>query len=557
MSFASLLVVHRKSNHSIEFQSKSSLTAASNNNPCLVESTHTVSQQVADQYQLYQQLPDGHVQVYKLPAGIVPILVPTGSDHVKQDHSNLNQTQFQGHSQNSNNIANNSSSIPTMNCTLVNKPNNAGQLEYSDSIISFNTSVSSSCNEDKIGKLPVNFQEEISVSANGNIQGTDNRGALINTSIQSLPRTTDINNSNDQNKAQLEEKGLKMEFLPHTSVAESTLLEHTCDPSQSHTQYLPTAYIPENSQKNVATFCHQNTPNVSHTNLNTSLLANQPVVHCERAIETQYEPSMGVSNQNLDSKQSDQGTLLSQCTSHNVSKMIPEPTTTMQPNKDDTDFPSTLTAVQKTNTSSSHVPLTQVDMNLSQVAVVSDKLYAESNATRSCLLLSEPTQKTISIPDNPSHQQLCETCGSISVVSEDAIPKPTSDFHNDKSMSEKRICSKINPLECTASNLSRDMSKPALIAPQNTPVHPVKSYTPQTQVIELDGMMSDQISSTSKSSVSGIGDKMALKKDEIHEDIASSIGGPTVSHGMIVDVFTSITSNEPKRKNETYPYLFL
>jgi hypothetical protein len=222
-----LSVGHRKSNHSIEFQSKSSLTAATCNEPCSVESPHSISQQVADQYQLYQQLPDGHVQVYKLPAGIVPIAVPTGSDHLKQDHSNMQQNRFQGHSHNSTTIANNSSCIPAMNCTLVNKASTISKNEHSDTITSFSTSIPSSCNEDKIGKLPVNLQEESNMSATGSIQGTEHKTVIINSSSQTLPNTSDIITSKDQNKIQLEEKGLPLEFLQQTSVSESTLLELT------------------------------------------------------------------------------------------------------------------------------------------------------------------------------------------------------------------------------------------------------------------------------------------------------------------------------------------
>ena len=103
------------------------------NDTSLAEATSAVSQQLADQYQLYQQLPDGHVQVYKLPAGIVPILVPASSDELKQDSSSLQQLQIPVQAQQLTGvIPSNPSSIPGMNCALINRANTAEKCDGSN-----------------------------------------------------------------------------------------------------------------------------------------------------------------------------------------------------------------------------------------------------------------------------------------------------------------------------------------------------------------------------------------------------------------------------------------
>ena len=78
-------------------------------------------------------MPDGHVQVYKLPAGIVPILVPASSDELKQDSSSLQQLQIPVQAQQLTGvIPNNPSSIPAMNCAIINRPNTAEKCDGSN-----------------------------------------------------------------------------------------------------------------------------------------------------------------------------------------------------------------------------------------------------------------------------------------------------------------------------------------------------------------------------------------------------------------------------------------
>ena len=71
------------------------------------------------------------MQVYKLPAGIVPILVPANSEDVKPESNNSQQLQMPVHAQVGvgSAISNNSTAIPSMNCAPVNKTTNNDEME--------------------------------------------------------------------------------------------------------------------------------------------------------------------------------------------------------------------------------------------------------------------------------------------------------------------------------------------------------------------------------------------------------------------------------------------
>ena len=415
------------------------------------------------------------MQVYKLPAGIVPILVPTNADHLKQESNNSPQVQLQGHSNNSNTIANNSSSIPTM------------------------------------------IQENNDPSNKNTIQTIDPKGVIMNAMIQSVTKTSEIISSNP---SILGEKGLKIELIQKGSASESTgsLLQHPCEASQAPTQYLPATYIPEKSQLNLSTVPPMNPQNLVNANLNSSSNVDIPASHVARTNETQILPPVGVENRIIDNIPSNQSSML-------------------QPTTNELDSQSSFAGVYKENDFASHGPLTQVEMNASQTVKVSETHLVDKNIVQPCAVSSEHRQQIASRAESQSHQQLCETCGSISVVGESAGHKTIADYHDNNAIAGQSICNDQNVSKCDSPNPARAISKPALIAPQNTPVHPVKSYTTQTHIIDVDVNKSDQITSISSSSFISMDEKMATNKEEKHEESNSCVSGHTVS-GDTIDVFT-------------------
>merc|ERR1711994_391322 len=156
--------------------------------------------------------------------------------------------------------------------------------------------------------------------------------------------------------------------------------------------------------------------------------------------------------------------------------------------------------------------------------------------------------------ESQAHQQLCETCGSISVVSESAGHKATSDYHDNSSIAGQSICSDPNVSKCDSPNPARAISKPALIAPQNTPVHPVKSYTTQTHIIDVDVNKSDQITSISSSSFISMDEKMATNIEEKHEESNSCVSGHTAAKGNQTGTRPSIPNFEIPQGNESTAY---
>ena len=153
----------------------------------LTEATPTVSQQLADQYQLYQQLPDGHVQVYKLPAGIVPILVPASADDLKQDSSSLQQLQIPLQAQITSVVPNNTSSIPAMNCTLINRSNAAEKSEGSNVVQPLKSAVST-CNNPK--EEPNPNQQTQPTTSTSVVFGQKSSTHRVDSQIENLPQNT-------------------------------------------------------------------------------------------------------------------------------------------------------------------------------------------------------------------------------------------------------------------------------------------------------------------------------------------------------------------------------
>ena len=496
------------------------------------------------------------MQVYKLPAGIVPILVPTSADHLKHEQSNTHQMQLQGNSQITNTISNKSSCIPTRTCTLVNKVSSSCKNEYGDAIKSANTPIVSNYNEDNTGKEQSMIHEDINLSANNNQHNVDHKGLYLPQSIQPSNKTADVIHSNSLITSQPGEQGLNMEGVQQTSASETTgsRLHHSYKASHSNTQYISTAYIPDKTHQIATTLSQQVIQNMANPSSNYSLLADKNVVHSDQTNEVQFLASIGAANQKIENMSSDQGSPFAPCNeSHNqlqkpdtlhhtinqghnnicasqfISTNMPEQLNTLQQNLDEPDSQLPHTSLRKDNNIPSHIPLTQMDINAPQTVIENEKHTVEQNILRKCVIPSETTQKLSSNSENSSHQQLCETCGSISVVGENTVQTSSTDFNDDDATVRPPMCSEIDPLKCNSPHLSREISKPALIAPQNTPVHPIKSYTTQTKVIEVDGVVSGQINVTSTRSFSGTIGQIDGKEDLVAEANIQGIGGYTVS----------------------------
>ena len=554
----------------IEFQSKASV-AKSPNEQCAVESTSlSVSQQLADQYQLYQQLPDGHVQVYKLPAGIVPVLVPTNADHLKHDKGNSHQMQFQGTSQNNTSIANNASCIQARNCALVNKlsTGNAGKNEYGDSITSTNA------------PMVPNFNENIHSSIYDNKLAGDQKGLFVNNSIQPSHKAEDNIHTNLSDALQPSDQGLNIENMQQLPMGDTSgsLIQQSYNVSQSHLQYM--SYIPENTQQTVTTLSQQITKNITTSNTSFPLLTDKKVTNYERNNETQVLPSIGTANQSVENMPSDQQNFLAPCiesqnqlqkhdalyNSNNqgynaigASQFIPNkiagPVNTLQPIIDESDSQLSHTVLHNDSNLPTQKALTNLDINASQTSVVSEKQSTDPNMLRNCAISSETVQKLASKSENSSHQQLCEACGSISVVSENAAHKSSTDLHDINAKVDQMVCGGTSTFKCNSPNLSREISQPTLIAPQNTPVHPMKSYTTQTKVIEVDSIISGTIDSTLNRSCSGVGDQNEVKADEISETNIHGLSSLSVSYDKI-DVLTGTSYLASKQNKDASHFLF-
>ena len=496
------------------------------------------------------------MQVYKLPAGIVPILVPTNADHLKHEQSNSHQMQFQGNSQVTNTISNKSSCIPTRTCTLVNKVNSSCKNEYGDVIKSANAPIVSNYNEDNTGKEPSIIHEDINLSTNNNQHNVDQKGLYLPQSIQPSNKTAEVIHSNSLITSQPGEQGLNMEGVQQISACETTgsRLHHSYKASHANTQYISTAYIPDKTQQIATTLSQQIIQNMAIPSSNYSLHTDKHVVHSDHTNDVQFLPSIGAANHNIENMSSDQGTPFAPCNeSHNqlqkpdsihhtinqghdntcasqyISKNMPEQLNTLQQNMDEPDSQLPHTSLRNDNNIPPNNSLTKMDINAPQTVIENEKHTVEQNIIRKCVIPSETTQISSYNTENSSHQQLCETCGSISVVSENIVQKSSTDFNDDNAAVRPPVCSDIDPSKCNSPHLSREISKPALIAPQNTPVHPIKSYTTQTKVIEVDGVVSGQINVTSTPSFSGSKGQIDAKEDLITEANIQGIGGYTVS----------------------------
>ena len=168
-----------------------------------------------------------------------------------------------------------------------------------------------------------------------------------------------------------------------------------------------------------------------------------------------------------------------------------------------------------------------------------------------------------------SHQQLCETCGSISLLNESSgqnsiednirggySAHPSSLLYQDdklpKSLPTQQTFEVAPATSNTMPTTFQDIGKPSLIAPQNTPVHPVKGYRTSIPLETL----SDQPISTTIMPINdiekGILETMENKSEQRQEENMALVDPHKVSPCVVI-AMTSIVTYLKKGDDETHP----
>ena len=614
-----------KPHYTIEFQSNSPQAVATGNDAPLTQATSAVPQKIADQYQLYQQLPDGHVQVYKLPAGIVPILVPANSEDVQPESNNLHQLQIPVHAQVGvgSVISNNTTAIPSMNCASLNKTTNDDEMECKSgpsqlsSVVppglvgdGQNRGIVFHANDESIQNLAADgvsctneYQvgpSESSVSSTQVLPQASISGQILPTNSSSLDIKVKMENlpvnTNSQTLCNLQETCSEQAHTLHEAIVpcsssyngqsidvdlaesikgQSHILDQTSNrlttensnqvelPRQNvdhlftqsqidrNHQQLQTCHIPDINSKNVTL------PAMNHP---SPLLVNPMASHSVNTMQTSSH-SLTITNQNIDPKNiSIGGAGIDEIYQHQkqlINNTQEETMNTMNPSqclpsltkdkqgitlhnqysarnpdvsshvvssgsdcrnsverkckiRNESGRKSTVVASPEQYNVLFDSSLNPVDLNISPTTVVSETQSMVANCAPGNVVATESKQSVSLNAEMLSHQQLCETCGSISLLNESsgqnsiednirggysAHPSPLlyQDDKLPKSLPTQQRFEVATAASNTMPNTFQDIGTPSLIAPQNTPVHPVKGYRTS---IPLEALSDQPISTT-------------------------------------------------------------
>ena len=633
---------------------------------------------------MYQQLPDGHVQVYKLPAGIVPILVPANSEDVKPESNNLHQLQIPVHAQVGvgSVISNNTTAIPSMNCAPINKTTNDDEMEcksepsqlssvvppglvgdgQNKSIVFHSIDENSqnlaadgiSCtNEYQVGHFETSVpstQMLPQASISGQILPTNSSPLDIRLKMENLPVKT-----NSQKLGSLQETCSEQEHTLHQALAPCSssyngqnldvdLAEsikgqpHILDQTSNrltaansnqvelprhnvdhlfaqnqidrNDQQLQTCHIPDINSKNVTL------PAMSHP---SPLLVNPLASHSVNTMQISSH-SHTITNQNIDPKNiSIGGAGMDEIYQHQKQLIINAQEETMNTINPSQYLPSSTKDKQcvtlhnqysaRNPDVSSHVvssnsdcrtsvernckirnesgqksnvvaslqqhgvqfdsSLNPVDLNVSPTTVVSETQSMVANCAPGNIVSTESKQSVSLNAETLSHQQLCETCGSISLLNESSGQNSIEDnirggysahpssllYQNDKlpkSLPTQQPFEVAPAASNTIPNTFQDIGTPSLIAPQNTPVHPVKSYRTSIPLETL----SDQPISTTIMPINdiekGILETMENKAEQRQEGNMALVDPLKVSPCVVI-AMPSIATYLKKGDDKTHP----
>ena len=665
----------------IKFQSNSP-QAVAGNDTSKGQTASTVTQQLADQYQLYQQLPDGHVQVYKLPAGIVPILVPTSSDDLKHEQANLQPLQLPVQAQVTGMISNKSSSISNMNCALMNNIKSVEHSEGNFVLPTLQTTTTSSAGGDLQKNNIVSNQPEDNIhnrSTESNLVneykcssatepsiqvlslGTGFSDQVVSPSVDSNLRienqadnhTSDlacsvqhhiIEHANTFNQSpgscplsyggKINETSYAKNILTHqkmqdegnqretpTRPCNTDVLHNTTDSAvKQMDKPLQSAYIPELPQPRTSIFLQQDSESIVQTltqstptfvehptcyNVNTQQAAcpslsrtnqvdiNHPDLNnvVTPGVESQNQYPKQITNNDIDQgldirnsacclsnlaaepqklPQSNQFSIASSeiplpVASHANGNMVQGEAHTFN-TRNESVHQSTCTEFTRENNSLGNRSIKHLDMSGKHSIYPAESSLGGSNFNPDSCLLGESKPQIVPKPENVAHQQLCETCGSISVLNEGSNKRPSEDYSKtsyDNSSSMVQLPEAIltnqsfdptKPATKAIPISAQEISKPILIAPQNTPVHPVKSYTTPIRFESVEDVTSDKNLKSSTDIENGKRQTIEHNHDLIHDDTSVNADSHTVSQN--VNVSNYFGNNFPQKKgvNRTLPF---
>ena len=570
------------------------------------------------------------MQVYKLPAGIVPILVPANSEDVKPESNNLQQLQMPVHAQVGvgSAISNNSTAIPSMNCAPVNKTTNNDEMEC------------------KSGPSQLS-----SVVPPGLVGDGQNRGIVFNSTDENNqnPASDGISYTNEYQVGPSESSMPSTQVLPQEALAPCSssynaqgpdvdLTESIKGPSQILDQ-TSIRFTTANSNQNADHLFTQNQidrkdqqlqtchiPDINSTNVTlpamshpSPLLVNPIANHSVNTMQISSH-SLTITNQNIDPKNvSIGGAGMDEIYQHqkqlinntqeetmstiNPSQCLPSLTKDKQGvtlhnqysvrNPDvashvassDSDCRNSVERnckIRKESGQKSTVvasleqqnvlfdnSLNPVDLNVSPATIVSETQAMVANCAPGNIVATESKQSVSLNAETLSHQQLCETCGSISLLNESSGQNSIEDnirvgynahpsslpYQDDKLPKSLPTQQKLEGSPATSSttpNTFQDIRTPSLIAPQNTPVHPVKSYR---NSIPLETLSDQPISTTIRpinDMEKGMLETMENKAEQRQEGNMALVEPHKVSH-CVVAAMPCIVTNLKKGDGETHP----
>ena len=627
---------------------------------------------------MYQQLPDGHVQVYKLPAGIVPILVPANSEDVKPESNNLQQLQMPVHAQVGvgSAISNNSTAIPSMNCAPVNKTTNNDEMECKSGPsqlssvvppglvgdgqnrgIVFHSTDENSQNPAADGISYTNEYQvgpsESSMPSTQVLPQASISGHILPTNSSSLDIKLKIENQlvkpNSQKLCSLQETCSDQAHTLHQALApcsssynaqgpdvdltesikgpshilDQTSIRFTTANSNQNADHLFTQNQIDRKDQQLQT-CH--IPDINSTNVTlpamshpSPLLVNPIANHSVNTMQISSH-SLTITNQNIDPKNvSIGGAGMDEIYQHqkqlinntqeetmstiNPSQCLPSLTKDKQGvtlhnqysvrNPDvashvassgsdcrnsvernckirkESGQKSTVVASLEQQNVLFDNSLNPVDLNVSPATIVSETQAMVANCAPGNIVATESKQSVSLNAETLSHQQLCETCGSISLLNESSGQNSIEDnirvgynahpsslpYQDDKLPKSLPTQQKLEGSPATSSttpNTFQDIRTPSLIAPQNTPVHPVKSYR---NSIPLETLSDQPISTTIKpinDMEKGMLETMENKAEQRQEGNMALVEPHKVSH-CVVAAMPCIVTNLKKGDGETHP----
>lgn len=570
------------------------------------------------------------MQVYKLPAGIVPILVPANSEDVKPESNNLQQLQMPVHAQVGvgSAINNNSTAIPSMNCAPVNKTSNNDEMEC------------------KSGPSQLS-----SVVPPGLVGDGQNRGIVFNSTDENNqnPAADGISYTNEYQVGPSESSMPSTQVLPQEALApcsssynaqgpdvdltesikgpphilDQTSIRFTTANSNQNADHLFTQNQIDRKDQQLQT-CH--IPDINSTNVTlpamshpSPLLVNPIANHSVNTMQISSH-SLTITNQNIDPKNvSIGGAGMDEIYQHqkqlinntqeetmstiNPSQCLPSLTKDKQGvtlhnqysvrNPDVASHVSSSGSdcrnsvernckIRKESGQKSTVvasleqqnvlfdnSLNPVDLNVSPATIVSETQAMVANCAPGNIVATESKQSVSLNAETLSHQQLCETCGSISLLNESSGQNSIEDnirvgynahpsslpYQDDKLPKSLPTQQKLEGSPATSSttpNTFQDIRTPSLIAPQNTPVHPVKSYR---NSIPLETLSDQPISTTIKpinDMEKGMLETMENKAEQRQEGNMALVEPHKVSHCVVV-AMPCIVTNLKKGDGETHP----